>query len=41
MKLLLTGAGGLVGSTMGADVRVEGRKAPLRGYKGGRLITYS
>tara|TARA_R110002020_G_scaffold163895_5_gene350128 strand:+ start:5323 stop:6264 length:942 start_codon:yes stop_codon:yes gene_type:complete len=33
MKLLLTGAGGLVGSTMGADVRVEGRKAPLRGYK--------
>jgi GDP-L-fucose synthase len=33
MKTLLTGAGGLVGSTMEADVRVIGRKPPFPGYK--------
>ena len=33
MKTLLTGAGGLVGSTMQADVRVIGRKPPIPRYK--------
>ena len=33
MKTLLTGAGGLVGSTMEADVRVIGRKPHIPGYK--------
>ena len=33
MKTLLTGANGLVGSTMGADVRVCGRKPPLPDYR--------
>jgi GDP-L-fucose synthase len=33
MKTLLTGANGLVGSTIKADVRVMGRKPPFPGYK--------
>ena len=33
MKTLLTGAGGLVGSTINAEVRVIGRKPPYKGYK--------
>jgi len=33
MKTLLTGAGGLVGSTIDADVKVLGRKPPVPGYK--------
>jgi len=33
MKTLLTGAGGLVGSTINADVKVLGRKPPFPGYK--------
>jgi len=33
MKTLLTGAGGLVGSTIPADVRVLGRKPPSPDYK--------
>lgn len=33
MKTLLTGAGGLVGSTIPADVRVLGKNPPFPGYK--------
>ena len=33
MKTLLTGANGLVGSSIQADVRVCGRKHPIPGYK--------
>jgi len=33
MKTLLTGAGGLVGSTIVADMRVMGRKPPYKDYK--------